>query len=197
MEKLWTAVLLAIILVPTGVLLNSYFNLPEHGDDFVRVGKVNIHFGSMIEDCMQVPIDEEAASDLLKSQEFITLFDPDGVSVEGKDGAEVVDDLATRKYAIATYEVSRILVPLGHKAYSAYTKPYLNDSTSVRTLADGNPALPIILFEIGDETSVRRFAPGQIVVSGIDEEEINHAACRLDLEILKQFYGITLPKAPE
>jgi len=180
-NKIWIAIILAIIILPTGIILNHYFNPPDYGEDFVRVGKVNIHFVSKIDDCMTVPIDEQAAHDLLNSVEFISLFDPDG----------------SEKYGTVTYEAQRILYPLGHRPYSAYTKPYKNDSTSVRTLQEGTASLPIILFEIGDETAVRRYAPGQIVISGRDEDEIYHAACRLNLEILKIVYEIKLPKAPQ
>lgn len=194
MNKPWLAIVLAIILVPTAFIIQGYFVHPKYGEDFVRVGKVNIHFGSAISDCMAVQIDAAAATDLINSKEFVTLFDPDGVTKIGPNGTAEVDEVASRKYAIATYEVSRILLPLGHTPHVAYTTPYKNDSASVRTLSDGNVILPIILFEIGDETSVSRPAPGQIVVSGTGADEINHAACRLDLEILKEVYGIKLPK---
>jgi len=194
MNKVWVAIVLAIILVPTGVLLRGYFIHPAYGDDFVRVGKINIHFGSQISDCMAVQIDPLSAQDLVDSKAFTALFDPDGVKTTGPGGEEVIDDAASRKYAIATYELGRILVPLGHTQYTAYTHPYNNETESVRSLSDGNSALPIVLFEIGDETLIRRVAPGQIIVRGADADEINHAACRLDLEILRIVYGIRLPE---
>jgi len=197
MNKLWIVIVLAIILVPTGFLIKGYLIHPAYGDDFVYIKplKLNIHFGSKITDCMSVPIDERAVSDLLNSKEFIVLFDPDGITGTLPNGTTYIDDIESRKYAIATYELQRVLVPLGHKSYSAYTKSYQNESESVRTLGEGNSLLPIVLYEIGDSTSVSRIAPGQIIVKGINGDEINHASCRIDLEILEKVYGVKLPKA--
>ena len=178
-KRIVSIIIILIIMAPTVYVLKAIFSVPAVGTDYVRVGKLNVHFANTIEDCMKVPIDEKAAPGLLQANEAILLFDP----------------LGSERLAVAVYETARITNLVKIPTSVAYTEKYeKKNETAVMAINMGRPHAPVVLVQVADATYVKELFPGQVVVSGKDDMELQWAACRLGLALLDTKFGLKLEK---
>jgi len=178
-KKISAILIVLLILAPTAYVLKSVLAVPRVGGDYIRVGQVNVRFANAIEDCMKVPIDAGSAPQLLQAREVVLLFDPYG----------------SEHLAVAVYETARITNFVGIPTSVAYTEKYeKHNSTAVMTINMGTSRAPVVLVQTGKQTYVKNIFPGQIVVSGRDDKEVELAACRLGIALLDTKFSLGLEK---